>query len=129
MRVTVGEPLISVAGVWLAVAAGKVATVPVTETRLPMAGGGWRLGAGEDVDAFGGERIAVGSQGLDEEAVGEDRGDDAGRRDFLTDVGRDGGGGGGFDTLNVVDLEVGRRLAESGECGEDQETKGRGDTA
>jgi len=36
-RVMVGVPLISVAGVWLAVTAGKVATVPVTETRLPMA--------------------------------------------------------------------------------------------
>jgi hypothetical protein len=36
MRVTVGE-VISVAGVWLAVVAGKVDTVPVTETRLPMA--------------------------------------------------------------------------------------------
>src|SRR5947209_19518196 len=35
--VTVGDPLSSVAGVWLAVAAGKVATVPVTETMLPRA--------------------------------------------------------------------------------------------
>jgi hypothetical protein len=36
-RVTVGELLISVAGVWLALAAGKVATVPVTLTTLPIA--------------------------------------------------------------------------------------------
>ncbi len=36
MRVMVGE-VISVAGVWLAVAAGKVETVPVTVTTLPMA--------------------------------------------------------------------------------------------
>ena len=37
-RVMTGDPLSSVAGVWLAVAAGKVATVPVTET-MPRATG------------------------------------------------------------------------------------------
>ena len=37
-RVMVGEPLISVAGVWLAVTAGKVATVPVTETTVADGG-------------------------------------------------------------------------------------------
>src|ERR1700730_18334040 len=42
MRLMTGEPLISVAGVWLAVTAGEGATVPGTETTLPtaaMAGG------------------------------------------------------------------------------------------
>jgi hypothetical protein len=41
-------------------------------------------------------------------------------------VGRDGGGGSGFDALNVVDLDGGRGLAECGEGEEeDEERKGR----
>src|SRR5882757_113705 len=90
-------------------------------------GSGNLAGSGVDVDALGGEGIAVGGVvwRLDEKASGADTGDDAGGLDLLADVGRGNLGGERLDPLDVVDGNGGKGLVD----GEGNGSSGRAELA